>query len=98
MTPGVPYHTIIGDRGRGDSPNSSDGVALYWSSHMNDAVTENIVAFRPQRTPEPAGDRRCNAHPQEIREVRKSKRDGLQKLELHRTSRINHGCPAGMSI
>ena len=43
MTPGVPYHTIIGDRGRGDSPNSSDGVVPYWSSHMNGARTENIV-------------------------------------------------------
>jgi pimeloyl-ACP methyl ester carboxylesterase len=43
MTPGVPYHTIIGDRGRGDSPNSSDGVVPYWSSHMDDAVTEDIV-------------------------------------------------------
>jgi pimeloyl-ACP methyl ester carboxylesterase len=43
MTPGVPYHTIIGDRGRGDSPNSSDGVVPYWSSHMDGAKTENIV-------------------------------------------------------
>jgi pimeloyl-ACP methyl ester carboxylesterase len=43
MTPGVPYHTIIGDRGRGDSPNSSDGVVPYWSSHMDGAVTEYIV-------------------------------------------------------
>src|SRR5438309_3113658 len=33
MTAGVPYDTIIGDRGRGDSPNSSDGVVPYWSSH-----------------------------------------------------------------
>jgi pimeloyl-ACP methyl ester carboxylesterase len=43
MTPGVPYNTIIGDRGRGDSPNSSDGVVPYWSSHMDHAQTENIV-------------------------------------------------------
>ena len=43
MTPGVPYHTIIGDRGRGDSPNSSDGVVPYWSSHMDHAQTEDIV-------------------------------------------------------
>jgi pimeloyl-ACP methyl ester carboxylesterase len=43
MTPGVPYNTIIGDRGRGDSPNSSDGVVPYWSSHMDNAQTENIV-------------------------------------------------------
>jgi pimeloyl-ACP methyl ester carboxylesterase len=43
MTPDVPYHTIIGDRGRGDSPRSSDGVVPYWSSHIQGAVTENIV-------------------------------------------------------
>jgi hypothetical protein len=43
MTRGVPYHTIIGDRGRGDSPNSSDGVVPYWSSHLDGAKTENIV-------------------------------------------------------
>jgi len=43
MTSGVPYHTIIGDRGRGDSPNSSDGTVPYWSSHMQGAATEDIV-------------------------------------------------------
>ncbi len=39
----VPHHTIIGDRGRGDSPQSSDGVVPYWSSHMDDAESEQIV-------------------------------------------------------
>lgn len=43
LTPGVPYDTIIGDRGRGDSPNSSDGVVPYWSSHMDGAKSERIV-------------------------------------------------------
>ncbi len=43
LTPGVPYDTIIGDRGRGDSPNSSDGVVPYWSSHMEGAASEHIV-------------------------------------------------------
>ncbi|HEY3901708.1 MAG TPA: alpha/beta hydrolase [Chthoniobacter sp.] len=43
LTPGVPYDTIIGDRGRGDSPNSSDGVVPYWSSHMDGAQSEHIV-------------------------------------------------------
>ena len=43
LTPGVPYHTIIGDRGRGDSPNSSDGAVPYWSSHMDGARSERIV-------------------------------------------------------
>ena len=43
MTPGVPYDTIVGDRGRGDSPNSSDGIVPYWSSHLDGAQTEHIV-------------------------------------------------------
>jgi hypothetical protein len=43
MTPGVPYDTIIGDRGRGDSPNSSDGIVPYWSSHMEGAASEQIA-------------------------------------------------------
>jgi hypothetical protein len=43
LTPGIPYDTIIGDRGRGDSPASSDGAVPYWSSHMNGAQTEHIV-------------------------------------------------------
>src|SRR5215471_15568859 len=40
---GIPYHSIIGDRGKGDSPNSSDGVVAYWSSHLNGAQSECIV-------------------------------------------------------
>jgi len=43
IVPGIPYHTIQGDRGRGDTPNSSDGVVPYWSSHMQGAQSECIV-------------------------------------------------------
>ena len=39
----APYHTIVGDRGRGDTPNSSDGVVAYWSSHLTGAQSELIV-------------------------------------------------------
>jgi hypothetical protein len=39
----APYHTIVGDRGRGDTPNSSDGVVAYWSSHLTGAKSELIV-------------------------------------------------------
>jgi len=59
ITPGVRYDTIIGDRGRGDSPNSSDGVVPYWSSHMEGAETEDIV---PSRHP-------VHQNPQAIAEV-----------------------------
>ena len=59
MMPGVPYHTIIGDRGRGDSPNSSDGVVPYWSSHMDGAKTEDIVP----------SDHNAHQNPQAIEDV-----------------------------
>jgi pimeloyl-ACP methyl ester carboxylesterase len=59
MTPGVPYHTIIGDRGRGDSPNSSDGVVPYWSSHMDGAQSEYIVP----------SDHAAHQNPQAIEDV-----------------------------
>jgi len=39
----VPYHSIIGDRGKGDCPNCTDGVVAYWSSHLNGAKSERIV-------------------------------------------------------
>ena len=39
----VPHHTILGDRGKGDSPNSSDGIVPYWSSHLDSAQSEKIV-------------------------------------------------------
>ncbi len=39
----VPHHSIIGDRGRGDSPNSSDGVVPFSSSHLASAESELIV-------------------------------------------------------
>jgi len=43
MRPNVPYHSVIGDRGQGDAPDSSDGVVPYWSSHMEGAASEKIV-------------------------------------------------------
>ena len=39
----APYHSVIGDRGKGDSPNSTDGVVPYWSSHLDGAQSELIV-------------------------------------------------------
>ena len=39
----ITCHSIIGDRGRGDTPESSDGVVPYWSSHLNPVASETIV-------------------------------------------------------
>jgi pimeloyl-ACP methyl ester carboxylesterase len=55
----VSYHSIIGDRGRGDTPNSSDGVVPYWSSHVGGAKSEKIVP----------SDHGANQNPEGIAEV-----------------------------
>lgn len=39
----VPYNSIIGDRGKDNCPNCSDGVVAYWSSHLDGAQSEKIV-------------------------------------------------------
>ena len=61
ITPGIPYHTIVGDQGKGDAPNSSDGVVPYWSSHMDGAKSELVV---------PSGHG-AHQNPQAIQEVRR---------------------------
>jgi len=48
ITPGIPYHVISGDRGKGGhkdrtKPVMSDGVVPYWSSHLETAESELIV-------------------------------------------------------
>ncbi len=48
ITPGIPYHVISGDRGKGGNkdrtkPVMSDGVVPYWSSHMDGARSEFVV-------------------------------------------------------
>jgi pimeloyl-ACP methyl ester carboxylesterase len=61
IAPGIPYYSIIGDRGRGDTPQSSDGVVAYWSSHLDGAQSELIV---PSNHSSPR-------NPQAIAEVRR---------------------------
>jgi hypothetical protein len=40
---GVPFHSIIGDRGLGSATHSSDGVVPYSSAHLPGAESEKIV-------------------------------------------------------
>ncbi|MEZ5304747.1 MAG: alpha/beta fold hydrolase [Verrucomicrobiales bacterium] len=63
---GVPFHSIIGDRGKGGNPDqtkplSSDGVVPYWSSHLDGAQSELVV---------PSGHG-AHQHPAAIAEVRR---------------------------
>ena len=62
----TPYHTIIGDRGKGGNkdktkPVSSDGLVPYWSSHLEHARSELVV---------PSGHS-AHQHPLAIEEVRR---------------------------
>ena len=68
----APHHTILGDRGRGNSPNSSDGVVAYWSSHLDSAESQKVV-------PGPHGS--CEL-PQTIEELRR-----ILRLHLKTASR-----------
>ena len=43
ISPGVTYHTIAGDRGKGGGEKSSDGIVPYWSSHLDGAASEIVV-------------------------------------------------------
>lgn len=61
IAPGVTYHSIMGDRGKGDTPNSSDGIVPYWSSHLDGAASEKIV---------PSGHS-AHQNPEAIEEVRR---------------------------
>ncbi len=66
ITPGIPYHSIVGDRGKGGNkdhtpPESSDGVVPYWSSHLDGAQSELIVPSTHS----------AHQNPQAIAEVRR---------------------------
>ena len=57
----VTIHTIAGDRGLGNAPNSSDGVVSYQSSHLESAVSEKVVGARHS----------AHRHPDAIEEIRR---------------------------
>ena len=67
----VPCHSIIGDRGRGDTPNSTDGVVPYWSSHLDSARSEKIVP----------GPHSSQELPQTVDELKRILGDRLKTLQ-----------------
>jgi len=73
LAPGIPYHSIIGDRGRGGNlsrvpPVSTDGIVPYWSSHLEGARSETIIPSRHW----------TNQHPTGIAEVERILREHLK--------------------
>ncbi|MCX6879709.1 MAG: alpha/beta hydrolase [Verrucomicrobia bacterium] len=66
IAPGIPYHVISGDRGKGGNkdhtkPVMSDGIVPYWSSHLDGAQSELVV---------PSGHS-AHQNPQAIAEVKR---------------------------
>lgn len=59
--PSIPFHSLMGDRGKGDTPDSSDGIVAYWSSHLDGARSNKIV---------PSGHS-AHHHPVGIEEIRR---------------------------
>jgi pimeloyl-ACP methyl ester carboxylesterase len=62
----VPYHTVLGDRGKGGNrdhtkPVSTDGLVPYWSGHLDGAQSEIIIP----------SDHWTHRHPQGIAEVKR---------------------------
>ena len=55
----VPFHSIIGDRGKNHGAKSSDGVVPYWSSHLDGAVSEKVVPY----------GHRCTMKPETVQEI-----------------------------
>ncbi|MGC4017698.1 MAG: hypothetical protein QM755_24750 [Luteolibacter sp.] len=72
ITPGIPYHTIVGDRGKGNGARASDGVVPYWSSHLDGARSELVV---------PSGHG-AHQNPQAIAEVRRILKENLRHTTL----------------
>jgi hypothetical protein len=72
---GIPYHSIIADRGKGGNkdhtpPESFDGLVPYWSSHLDGAASELIVP----------SDHWSNRSPQGIAEVQRILRQHLREV------------------
>lgn len=62
ITSRVPFHSVMGDRGK-DQPKekTGDGVVAYWSSHLDGAASERLVP----------SDHSSHQHPEGIEEVRR---------------------------
>jgi pimeloyl-ACP methyl ester carboxylesterase len=74
IAPGIPYHSIMGDRGKGGNkdrtpPMMSDGVVAFWSSHLDGSASEKIVP----------SNHSSHQHPEGIAEVKRILKLHLQQ-------------------
>lgn len=59
--PGIPYHSVIGNRKQAGIPGGSDGIVPYSSSHLEGAASELVVK----------SDHSAQQNPLAIREIRR---------------------------
>lgn len=67
----IPVHSLIGDRGKGDSPKSSDGIVEYHSSHLDWSTSEKIIPYGHS----------VQDHPDSALEMRRILREHLVKVK-----------------
>lgn len=72
----MPLHSIIGKIGDKPLPESNDKMVPYWSSHLDEAISEIVV---------PTKHGPIAHHPDSIKEMRRILR--LHLAELRGTSR-----------
>jgi pimeloyl-ACP methyl ester carboxylesterase len=72
----VPFHSIIGNRGIDEGPDSSDGVVAYRSSHLEGAESEKIV---------PAGHNLV-ANPATVAEIKWILEENIVRIERQSSS------------
>lgn len=82
------FHSIVGDKGHGDTPKSSDGVVPYWSSHVAPVQSEIVI---------PSNHSVPN-HPEAAAEVRRIlflhlKEEGMLKPSDGNAQRSSLGAP-----
>src|SRR5512140_1895874 len=97
MAKRIPYHSIIGDRGRGDTPNSSDGVVPYWSSHLDGAASERIVpsGHGAEHSPQGIAEVLRILHEHiASRDSGNQPRPGLRRTEIRYDSPSDNGNPS----
>jgi hypothetical protein len=77
----VPFHSVIGNRGRDEGPNSSDGIVEYRSSHLEGAEFEKII---------PAGHNLIS-HPATVAEIKRILERNIVGLSAYPRKEVRFG-------
>jgi len=87
LPPAISFHSVIGDRGKGATPASSDGVVPYWSSHVAPVASETIVPSNHRVT-------HCPATSEELKRILKLHLENSRRQDSRRQKTRNDDCAA----